>query len=198
MALKQRVKTRWYGDKQHKDGVNTDGDMAWSSTCETTILGTYIPHQTPLEGLINDNQKEDNQSACLKSSAQYWLFWYKSIHLTYKRFAWLAYTMKSTCIKREFVSKWPVSTPLIPRLLTYLGQESSQVLLKKSFHTTWSSIASLISLVLSSPVSALMVSMYVVLGLLRFGGPYWGFPKKHFWGSLFIAKKLIGLRTIRE
>ena len=88
--------------------------------------------------------------------------------------------------------------PLIPRLLTYLGQESSQAVLIKSFHTTWWGIACLISLVLSSPVSALMVSMYVVLGLLRFGGPYWGFPKKHFWGSLFIAKKLIGLRTIRE
>ena len=74
MALKQRGKTRRYGDKRHKDGVNTDGDMAWSSTCEMTILRTYIPHQTPLEGLINDNQKEDNQTACLKSSAQYRLF----------------------------------------------------------------------------------------------------------------------------
>ena len=36
------------------------------------------------------------------------------------------------------------------------------------WHADWSSVASLISLVLSSPVSPLKVSMYVVLGLPRF------------------------------
>ena len=40
-------------------------------------------------------------------------------------------------------------------ILTYLGLKSSQPVLIKSFHTTWSSIASLISLVLSSPVNCI-------------------------------------------
>ena len=48
-------------------------------------------------------------------------------------------------------------------------------MLTKYFHMTWSSIVSLISFVLSSPVqSALMFSMYVVLGLPCFGWPCWG------------------------
>ena len=57
---------------------------------------------------------------------------------------------------------------------TYSGRDSSWAMLTKYFHTTWSRIASLISLVLSSWVSALMVSMYVVLFLPRFGWPCWG------------------------
>ena len=68
----------------------------------------------------------------------------------------------------------PTCGPSPPCKPTYLGQVLSQAVLIKSFNTTWLSIASLISLVLSRPVSALIVSMYVVLGLPRFGWPCWG------------------------
>ena len=66
----------------------------------------------------------------------------------------------------------PVLTSVL--LLTYSGRGSSRAILIRSFHTTWSSIASLISLILSNPVSAVMVSMYVVLDLPRFGWHCWG------------------------
>ena len=52
--------------------------------------------------------------------------------------------------------------------MQYLGRKSSRAVLIK-IHTTWLSFASLISLVLSSPVLPLVVSMNVVLGLPRFG-----------------------------
>ena len=38
MALKQWHKTRWNGNKWHKDGLNTDRNMAYSSKCKTTIF----------------------------------------------------------------------------------------------------------------------------------------------------------------
>ena len=37
MALKQWHKTRWNGDKEHKDGLNTNRNMAYSK-CQTTII----------------------------------------------------------------------------------------------------------------------------------------------------------------
>ena len=54
---------------------------------------------------------------------------------------------------------------------THLSWESPRVIPTKSFHTARSSMASLVSLVLSSPVSALVVSIYVVLGLPPFWQP---------------------------
>ena len=36
MALKQQLKSRWNGDKQHKDGLNTN--RAYSSHCKTTVF----------------------------------------------------------------------------------------------------------------------------------------------------------------
>ena len=59
----------------------------------------------------------------------------------------------------------------VHKALTHLSWESPRVIPTKSFHTAWSSMASLVSLVLSSPVSALVVSMYVVLGLPPFWQP---------------------------
>ena len=37
MALKQRQTIRWNSEKWHKDGLNNDMDMAYSSERETTI-----------------------------------------------------------------------------------------------------------------------------------------------------------------
>ena len=59
MALKLWQKNRWSGNKQHKDGLNTDRDMAYSSERETTNskfrLGTYMPppHQEGLNNIDN-------------------------------------------------------------------------------------------------------------------------------------------------
>ena len=91
-------------------------------------------------------------------------------------------------VRKSFnsITRWKKSINLVPRallsdspillnyLLTCLGKESSRAILIKSFHTTWSNIAPLICLELSGLVSALMVSMYVVLGVPRFGWPCWG------------------------
>ena len=38
MVLKQRHKTRWNGDKRHKDGLNNNREMAYSSKCERTVF----------------------------------------------------------------------------------------------------------------------------------------------------------------
>ena len=53
MALKLLQKNRWNGDKQHNDGWNTNGDMAYSSKPNTTkfeIQG-FIP-------VLNKNFKD--------------------------------------------------------------------------------------------------------------------------------------------
>ena len=53
MALKQRHKTRWNGDKQHEDGLNINRDMAYPSKCEKTnifeiqTMDTHTPHPQP-------------------------------------------------------------------------------------------------------------------------------------------------------
>ena len=57
MALKLWQKNRWNGNKQHKDGLNTDRDMAYSSERETTNskfrLGTYnLPHSPKRVSII--------------------------------------------------------------------------------------------------------------------------------------------------
>ena len=41
MVMKQQHKTRYNGDKQHKDGLNADRDMTNSSKCETTVFEIY-------------------------------------------------------------------------------------------------------------------------------------------------------------
>ena len=38
MASKEWQKTRWNGNRQHKDSLNTDRDMAYSSTYEMTVF----------------------------------------------------------------------------------------------------------------------------------------------------------------
>ena len=48
MASKEWQKTRWNGNRQHKDGLNTNRDMAYSSTCEMMVFemqtkGKYEP-----------------------------------------------------------------------------------------------------------------------------------------------------------
>lgn len=81
-------------------------------------------------------------------------------------------------------------------LFTNLSRESSRAFLTKSFHSTWS--LHFLSLwyccpVVSSPVLALMVSMYVVLGLLTIWVAMLGFPKQHIWSS-----KILIIITILE
>ena len=48
MASKEWQKTRWNGNRRHKDGLNTNRDMAYSSTCEMMVFemqtkGKYEP-----------------------------------------------------------------------------------------------------------------------------------------------------------
>ena len=50
MALKQKQKTGWNGDKQHKYELNTNRDMAYSLKIRKMAifefkLGTYIPQR---------------------------------------------------------------------------------------------------------------------------------------------------------
>ena len=52
MASKEWQKTRWNGNRQHKDSLNTDRDMAYSSTCEMTVFemqtkGKFDPPPPP-------------------------------------------------------------------------------------------------------------------------------------------------------
>ena len=52
MASKEWQKTRWNGNRRHKDGLNTDRDMAYSSTCEMTVFemqtkGKFDPPPPP-------------------------------------------------------------------------------------------------------------------------------------------------------
>ena len=42
MPLKLWQKNRWNGNKQHKDGLNTNGDTAYSSKHETTKFEIQI------------------------------------------------------------------------------------------------------------------------------------------------------------
>ena len=48
MALKQPEKTRWNGDKQHKDGSNTTRFMAYCSKYETTVVEIQTRDIRPL------------------------------------------------------------------------------------------------------------------------------------------------------
>ena len=75
-----------------------------------------------------------------------------------------------TCLLNDFKLK------IIRKDPSLLGRKSCWAVraLTKSIHTTWLSITFFISLVLSNPLSALMVSMYVDLGLRRFGWPWRG------------------------
>ena len=52
MASKEWQKTRWNSNRWHKDGLNTNRDMAYSSTCEMTVFemqtkGKYEPPPPP-------------------------------------------------------------------------------------------------------------------------------------------------------
>ena len=81
-------------------------------------------------------------------------------------------------------------------LFTNLSWESSWAFLTKSFHTTWSSIAFLICLVLVSSESGISfdgVNQYVVLSLLTIWVTMLGFPKQHIWSS-----KILIIITILE
>ena len=53
MVLKHRHKTWWNGDIRHKDGLNTNSDMAYSLKHKTMIFeiqtrDIYIPPKKPL------------------------------------------------------------------------------------------------------------------------------------------------------
>ena len=53
MALKQQQKNRWNGNKQHKDCLNTNISMAYSSKCEPPPPHPTPPHPTKQGSLVH-------------------------------------------------------------------------------------------------------------------------------------------------
>ena len=107
----------------------------------------------------------------IEDRSENWPLWYTMMQ-SMKRWTFTTYMKHILSTIPEIGLKQQWNTAFNTNLATYWGRESSRAVLIKSFHTTWLSIVSLICLVLSSPV-ALMVSMYVVLGVPRFGWPCW-------------------------